>query len=96
MKPDRKKFPKLAAAWDAYGHCKKWEELFDLKSDGSYACLAWMEGDEVVYADLAWDGENWQWQNDSCMEDEPLTVARWKKGRIIAMCDRIEFPEAKS
>ncbi len=91
MKPDRKKWPQLAAAWDAYGHSKRWEDLFDIKSDGSYACLAWMEGQVVVYADLAWDGETWQWQNDSCHQDPPLTVARWRTGRIVPDCDTIVF-----
>ena len=91
-KPDWKKWPNLAKAWDAYGHSIGRDSLFDMKSDrGAYAALAWMEEGEVNYADLASPdgGKTWEMQNDG---HEPVPLAIWKKMRVAPECDWLELP----
>ena len=90
MKPGRKKNPALAAAWDAYGHSIAWEDLFDAKfrGDGGYVALAWMEGDEVNYADLAL-APDWDMQNDG---HDPVPLALWRRAKVDPYCDRVNFP----
>lgn len=94
-KPDRKKWPRLAQAWDNYGHAKKFEDLFDMKaSPHGYAVLAWMEGDMVNYADLSQgygpDGQDWDFQNDS---HDPIPLAVWKNAKIAEMCDWLDIKD---
>lgn len=90
MKPDRKKWPALAAAWDSYGHSIAWDDLFDMKvGSHGYVALAWMEGEEVNYADLASpERGTWEMQNDG---HESVPLAQWRKARVKPECDCLEF-----
>lgn len=96
MKPNRKKWPNLAKAWDEYGHGVKFEDLFDMKvaTTHCYVALAWIEkdGEEewVNYADLASadNGKTWEMQNDG---HEFLTKKQWREARVKPDCDWLEL-----
>ena len=91
-KPDRKKWPRLAKAWDDYGHSIAWNDLFDMKcGQHQFVALAWMEGDLVNYATLAGDGNvetTWEMQNDG---HEPVPLSKWKKARVVPDCDWLDI-----
>ena len=63
-KPDAKKWPLLKKAWDEYGHMISWDQLVDIKSDGTYVCLAWDDDGEIQYADLYRTEDGWEMNND--------------------------------
>jgi outer membrane protease len=91
MKPDRKKWPTLAKAWDDYGHQISWDELFDMKVGAhGYVALAWMEGERVNYADLATPdrGKTWEMQNDG---HEDVDLKTWKKAKVVPECDWLDI-----
>lgn len=88
----RTNWPQLAKAWDDYGHSIAFEDLIGIKvrSDGWYVVVAWKEGEKHIgVADLAYDGEEWQMQNDS----EMLTIKQWKSLRIVPDCDWFEVDD---
>jgi len=92
-KPDRKKNPKLATAWDAYGHVIPWEDLIDAKfGRHGYVALAWMEYGMVNYADLSQgygpNGQDWEMQNDS---HDTVELAVWKKAKVVPECDWLDI-----
>jgi hypothetical protein len=88
-KPTAAKWPKLKAYWDAYGHTTTWDQLFDMKSSGFYAVVAWMMKDgSVGIADLAYDGSKWEMNNDGF---EAITMAEWKKLKLDEYCETFEI-----
>lgn len=95
-KPTAKKFPKLKAAWDEYGHAISWEELVDIKiyhysTGGSYAALAWKHEDGMIeYADMECVGGVWDMNNDGGM---PITEAQWLAARAKPECNWLEVPD---
>lgn len=93
-KPDRKKWPNLAKAWDDYGHSIEWGGLFDMKAAGThnFVVLAWMEDGLVNYATLSGIEDEgkiaWEMQNDG---HEPIPLSKWKKARIVPECDWMDI-----
>lgn len=93
MKPERKKWPTLAAYWDGYGHIIPWEKIYDMKV-ASHGCvaIAWQERDGLInYATIARLGDHeWDMQNDSHSD---ITEAQWKAARFKPQCDWLWFPK---
>jgi hypothetical protein len=86
-------WPLLKAAWDAYGHMTKFEDLDGIKvrSDGFYAVVRYKTEDGMVgMADLYRTGRNgpWEMQNDGFDE---ITEKQWNKLRIVPDCDWFEI-----
>lgn len=93
MAIDAKKYPDIKAAWDAYGHGVKFEDLHGVKTDrGCYAVVCWKNADGTLsLADLARaHGEPWEMQNDGFAPD--ITEADWRKLKIVADCDWFSIP----
>jgi hypothetical protein len=93
-KPDATKWPKLAKAFNDYGFIVKWDELFDMKTDrGCYAVIAWKnkKNPNIIHmADFARAHcTDWEVQNDGF---DNITLAEWKKLRIVPDCDWFEIP----
>lgn len=95
MSIDAKRWAKLKAAWDAYGHEIPWEGLHAVKTDSRacYAVVCWRtpEG-ALALADLARAGisQPWEMQNDGHAVD--LTDAEWAKLVIEPECDNFYVP----
>ena len=91
--PSREKNPKLAAAWDAYGHMIPWEKIVDAKFGAhGYVALAWIEHGRVYYADLSQgygeDGQDWEMQNDS---HDDISIETWKRAKVVRDCDWLDI-----
>jgi hypothetical protein len=98
--PDKKRWPNLHRAWEAYGHSIEWDQLSDFKAarTHNFVALAWSAGEQegfVNYATLASGdrGQTWEMQNDS---HEPVRLATWKKMRIVPHCDWLTEPEGEA
>lgn len=82
-----KNYPKLKQAWDEYGHAIPWDQLDGYAKNPSdwYVVLRWKMPDGMIdMADLAFNGEIWDMQNDGF---EPITEADWRKLKIPSQCD---------
>lgn len=98
-KPDAKTCPMLHKAFEEYGFIVEWNDLFDMKmrSDGCYAVVAWKNKTDpslICMADFARGGLTYKWevQNDGF---EDITLAEWKRLRIVPQCDWFEIPKKK-
>lgn len=86
-----KAYPMLKQAWDEYGHSIPWGQLDGYAKNpyDGYIVLRWKEGDMVNMADLAYNGEIWDMQNDGF---DPITEKDWKKLEIPSQCDWFVIP----
>ena len=87
-----KSSPKLKAAWEEYGFAVSWDKLDGYKKSHThgYIVLRWKEDNGMVnMADLAYNGETWEVQNDGF---EPISEADWRKLKVVPDCDWFEIP----
>ena len=91
-------------AFEEYGHEKKWEDMIAVKASTTYIAILFkglVTEEFYYYVDLAFDGTEWQMQNDCAWRENDkglniLSPSLFKSARIPDQCDWLEFPGTRN